>query len=124
MFLLLLLVNKNWGMFLVEVFMSRRDGLQPEELLQRCTWLQKLRPPFLNLITLPTWLAAKGENVGEPAPIANEEKAQFIVGALLKRLRASLRDLKPRARKTGGWSNYMDSHSYDQQTFTTKKKFI
>lgn len=123
-FLLPLLANKYWCLSLAEVFTSRRDGLQPEELLAKCTWLQKLRPPFLTLITLPTWLAAKGENVREPAPIANDEKAQFIVASLLKRLRASLSGLKPRARKSAGWSNYMDSHNYDQQAFAAKEALV
>jgi SAM-dependent methyltransferase len=122
-FLLPLLANKYWRTSLAEIFTTRRDGLEPEELFTRCSWLQKLRPPFLTLITLPKLLAAKGETV-QPAARINDEKALFILEAQLKGLRSNLKSLKPADRTRTRWSNYMDTHGYDAGAFAAKEVFV
>jgi SAM-dependent methyltransferase len=141
-FLLPLLANKYLGMSLAEIFTTRRDGLEPEELFTRCSWLQKLRPPFLTLITLPKLLAGKGwEGAVPPAPgsshakegrggtrpsrdAVNDEKALFILEAQLKGLRSNLRSLKPADRTRTRWSKYMDTHNYDAGAFAAKEAFV
>ena len=135
-FLLPLLANKYWGTSLAEVFTTRREGLDPEELLPRCSLVQKLRPPFLTLVTLPTLLSEKPHPlVGGPATgsrpqtmgraaAQDDEKALFIMQSLLKRLRSTLRGLKPSRAKDTRWSNYMETHSYDSQAFVAKETFV
>lgn len=125
-FLLPLLANKYWGTSLAEIFTTRRDGLEPQELYRKCTFLQKLRPPFLGVITLPTLLAKRGESTGtsSAAGSRDDEKARFILESLFKRLRSSLRSLKPRPETGKGWSSYMETHSYDPQAFAAKEAFV
>jgi len=125
-FLLPLLVNKYWGTSLAEIFTTRRDGLEPQELYAKCTWLQKIRLPFLSLITIPTLLAKKGESAGRanvPAS-CDDEKSLFILASLFSRLRSSLRSLKPTSTKRAAWSRYMETHSYEQQAFAAKEAFV
>jgi SAM-dependent methyltransferase len=124
-FLLPLLANKYWGASLAEIFTTRRDGLEPAELLARCTLFQKLRPPFLTLITLPALLARKGETAHGPPPRHDsDEGAVFIIESLLKRLRSTLTRLKPRQHRREGWAGYMETHSYESDAFTTKENFV
>lgn len=124
-FLLPLLAHKYWGTSLAEIFTTRRDGLEPQELFARCTWFQKLRPPFLTLITLPTLLARKGESVGRAGvPASQEEKSLFILESLFNRLRASLNRLRPRPRAASGWPRYMGDHGYGQKAFVAKEAFV
>src|SRR5688572_13423080 len=125
-FILPLLANKYWGTSLAEMFTTRRDGLQSEDLYGRCSFLQKIRPPFLNLITLPTMLARKAgdSRIYQTAPMADEDRARFIVEALLRRLRRTLRRLKPTTGAASAWSGYMDSHGYDASAFSAKETFV
>jgi SAM-dependent methyltransferase len=123
-FLLPLLANRHWGSSLAEIFTTRRDGLDPEELFARCTWTQKVRPPFLTLITLPKLLAGKGEAVHGSARSGDDEKALFILESLRKRLRTTLKSLKPTTRPGPGWSSYMERHNYDADAFAAKEAFV
>ncbi len=124
-FLLPLLANKYWGTTLAEVFTTHRDGFEPQDIYSRCSFFQKLRPPFLTLVTVPTLLARKGEAAAVTNVRANnDEKSLFILESLLKRLRSTLRSLKPIASRRAGWSSYMDTHSYDQQAFAAKEAFV
>ena len=121
-FLLPLLANKYWNTSLAEIFTTRRDGLEPEELFAKCTWFQKLRPPFLTLITLPKLLGGNGATVG-PTSKTGDEKALFIIESLLKRLRSSLVKLRT-TRRSAGWLRYMDTHNYDPAAFSAKETFV
>lgn len=129
-FLLPLLANKYWGTSLAEIFTTRRDGLEPQELYAKCSLLQKIRPPFLGLITLPTFLTKKGEETARASVPASgdDEKARFILESLFKRLQRSLRSLRPTSRALTSaateWSKYMDTHSYDAQAFAAKEAFV
>lgn len=58
-FLLPLVVNKHFGISLTQLLTTHRDGIEPEEVLQLLNPLQKLRSPFLTLVSIPTWLAAR-----------------------------------------------------------------
>ncbi len=125
-FLLPLLVNRRWGIPLADIFTTHRDGLQAEEVYRMCRPLQRLQPPFLTLVSLPAWLASKGEDraIYRRPPLADPEKARFIVRALLGRLRRALEKLAPRAGKNSVWSGYMGSHSYTEAAFQAKRDFV
>jgi SAM-dependent methyltransferase len=123
-FLLPLLANRYWNTSLAEVFTTHRDGLEPAELFARCTLLQKWRPPFLTLITLPTLLARKGEAAHGNRMEGNADKALFIIESLFQRLKSILKRLKPKTRRAEGWSNYMDSHCYEHEAFVAKESFV
>src|SRR4029453_19305672 len=58
-FLLPLLVNKYFGIRLDQIFLNHRDGLDAEDIVRLCGPLQKMRPPFFSLVTLPARLSRR-----------------------------------------------------------------
>ncbi len=128
-FLLPLLVNRHFGLPLQQIFTSRRDGLEPEEVYRFCSPLQKLRPPFLTLATIPTLLGAKSwkaeSDIYQKRSVNDPEKARFILDHVLRHLRRVLNNLEPRGGKSSAWSNYMTSdNSYSEDNFKAKHAFI
>ncbi len=127
-FLLPLLANRRWGLPLVEIFTTRRDGLEPEEVYRFCGPLEKIKPRMLSLVSIPTWLSRRAspdnQKIYQPHLLANTEKAQFILESLFKRLERTLDSLKPVAQKKSVWSDYMATHSYDDPAFAAKERFV
>ena len=99
-FLMPLLVNKKFGTGLDQVFLSRRDGLEPGDVYRMSSMGQRLLPPFLGLVSLPTWLSngdsAEKEGLYKPKRLENSEKARFIFTSLLSSLSRSLARVAPR----------------------------
>jgi SAM-dependent methyltransferase len=126
-FLLPLLVNWRWGIRLADVFTTRRDGLEPQEVYRLCGPLERFKPRFLSLVSMPTWLRGKahaeGEQLYQPRILADAEKARFIVGSILKQLQRSLYSFQP-VRKESVWSDYMTTHSYAEPAFAAKEEFV
>jgi SAM-dependent methyltransferase len=127
-FLLPLLANRRWGLPLAEIFTTRRDGIEPEEVYRFCGPLEKFKPRMLSLVSIPTWLSRKtspdDQKIYQPHLLANTEKARFILESLFKRLERTLDSLKPVAQKKSAWSDYMATHSYDDPAFAAKEKFV
>lgn len=124
-FVLPLLANREWGLQLPDVFLSRRDGLQPEEVYRMCGRWQRLLPPCLGLVSLPVWLSKKGEKTSlyQPRMLADAEKARYIQQSLLRRLQRILSGVRPRGRPSN-WSGYMQSNSYSNENFAVKEAFV
>jgi hypothetical protein len=77
-FLLPLLVSRNLGLPLDAVLTTRRDGLEPEAVYHYASRLQRLKPSFLSLVTLPKWLG--GRALPRPQKLAaSPEQARFIL---------------------------------------------
>jgi SAM-dependent methyltransferase len=125
-FLLPLLAWKLWGIRPVDVFTSRRDGLEPAEAYQLCGFFRRLLPPFLTLVSLPTWLSGKGarKSLYRDRLVSDSSKARFILDSLFNRLRRTLRSVRPCALRTTVWSDYMESHSYPEAGFRAKEDFL
>lgn len=127
-FLLPLLANQCWGLRLADIFTSRRDGLEPEELHAMRKGLQRLNPRILSLVSMPTWLKSKAHSTGgelyKSQILKNSEKARFILDSQLRRLQAALNGLQSRPRQDSTWSDYMATHSYSQDAFDAKEKFV
>jgi 2-polyprenyl-3-methyl-5-hydroxy-6-metoxy-1,4-benzoquinol methylase len=126
-FLLPLLAHRLWGTRLSDVFLSRRDGLEPEEVYRWCRPLTRCRPSVLSLVSLPTWLAGSGRR--ESAALYRQrtmdpEKARFILEAMFGRLDRTLARLEPRAGRDSAWSDYMRTHSYSDSAFAAKDRFV
>ena len=58
-FLLPLRVHRRWGIPLADVFTTRRDGLEPEEVYRMCKPWERLHPSLLTLVSIPTWLSRR-----------------------------------------------------------------
>lgn len=127
-FLLPLLANRRWGLSVAEIFTTRRDGLQPEEVYRWCSPLEKFRPRTLSLVSIPAWLSRKvnpdEQKIYRPHLVGDPEKARFILESLFNRLERQLRALAPAAQNISTWSDYMATHSYDDPAFAAKEKFV
>lgn len=127
-FLLPLLINKHLGLPLDQVFLTRRDGLEPEEAYRLLSLIKRLKTPFLTLVSIPTWLAA-GDKKNDPAIYHKKclddiEKAKFILKSLFSQLRKYLNRLKPEDSKSSAWSDYMSSNNYTTEHIGAKKNYI
>jgi SAM-dependent methyltransferase len=100
--------------------------LEPETVYRWCSPGRRLRPPFLNLVSLPTWLGRRQPRDSGPqaTPIQDPEKTRFILNMTYRRLRRALRRLQPSARRSSTWSDYMDTLSYTPEAFRQKEDFV
>lgn len=125
-FLLPLLARKYWDARMIDIFLTHRDGLEPEEVYEMCGVFRRLRPPFLNLVSLPVWMGGKSRNqalYAKPRTM-QPEKATFVLEMLFNRLRRSLRSLQPGLCRGSAWAGYMQDHSYSEQSFRAKERFV
>lgn len=127
-FLLPLLVNKHFGISLAQILTTHRDGLEPEEVFALCSQLQKLRAPFLTLVSLPVWLAARQKaedpSIYQQRKLSDPAKARFILKQVLQSVRRKLEKIAPRSRRTSAWSDYMDHNNYSEDYFPQKQRFV
>lgn len=128
-FLLPLLVNKYFGISLDAILSTRRDGLDPEDVYRMCGPARKLMPIFLSMVSLPVWLASRHDETSpaiyKSRELNDAEKARFILGSVLKRLRRILKKLEPEDRRKSAWSDYMSANNnYSESHFKAKNEFI
>ena len=126
-FLLPLLANKHFRLRFDHLLLASRDGLDPEEVYRLCGPIRKLRPPFLTLVSLPVWLAAKagtGQGTYIQRRAESSEKARFILGHLFKGLRRKLRSVAPKQGKTSAWSDYTSKNKYTEDYIPLKQSFV
>lgn len=128
-FLLPLLASRYFGLPLDQSLTMRRDGLEPEDVYRWLTPGQKLRPPFLSLISMPKWLASKHSpddaGIYKKNASMDPEKARFILSSLLGGLGGKLNRLAPKTGQASTWSDYMTSNNnYSPQGFEAKQAFV
>jgi len=126
-FMLPLLVNRYFDVPLRLAFLGHRDGIEPEDAYRLSGPLRRLLPPFLTLVSLPTWLGAmRDENpaVYRPRLIENPEKARFVFRGLLRHLRRSFVRLSPRPSRRSRWIDYESTRSYTADQVTAKERFV
>jgi SAM-dependent methyltransferase len=124
-FTLPLLVNRHLGLPLDQIFQTRREGLEPAEAYRLLGTIRRLLPPFLSLVTIPTWLGAfEGEKLYRPRRDTDPERAKFVLESLLKSLERKLRRLAPRPSESQ-WSKYMGKNcSYTGEQLARKTQFV
>jgi SAM-dependent methyltransferase len=128
-FVLPLLANKYFGLSIEQILTTRRDGLEPEEVYRWLKPLQKIRPPFLGLVSMPSWLASRHDqddtSIYRKRSAGNPEKAQFILESLLNGLGRTVRRLRPNAGRQSVWSDYMSANNnYTSSSFAEKEGFV
>jgi SAM-dependent methyltransferase len=126
-FLLPLLANARFGMSLEAIFTTRRDGLEPEDVYRLTGMLQRLRPQFLGLVSMPAWLGRgkERESIYRKKTLSDPEKARFILRSTLRSLSRKLNRLTPAAGKSSVWSDYMSSNNnYTDEHFHAKQAFV
>lgn len=126
-FLLPLIVNKEFAIPLNQIFLTRRDGLEPEEVYHWCSLAQRIRPPFLSTVSLPTWLSKKADDREKSLYQKRSdtpERAEFVLRALFRRLRKAIKNAEPQDRQSR-WSDYMDTtNNYTSAEVTLKQSLI
>ncbi|HEV8524121.1 MAG TPA: class I SAM-dependent methyltransferase, partial [Terriglobales bacterium] len=128
-FLLPLLVNQRFGIPLEHLLISRRDGLEPEEVYQIAGPMQRLAAPFLTLVSLPTWLGRRHDqddtSLYQKKLLNDPERAAFVLRSGLKRLRRDLARVAPGPSRHSRWSQYMVSnHHYSEEELAAKESFV
>jgi SAM-dependent methyltransferase len=127
-FLLPLLANRDYGLGLDQILTTRRDGLEPEEVYRWTGPLQRFKPPYFGLVSMPTWLGSRRKNdttIYRKNRIEDTEKARFILGSVLKGLRRTLRKLEPLTGGRSVWSDYMTgNNNYSTDQFAAKQQFV
>jgi SAM-dependent methyltransferase len=124
-FLLPLLVNRRLGLPSGDFFLSRRDGLEPEEAARLFGGLRKWVPPVLTLATLPARLGRDADGArATPAAGTNPDKAAFVVKSILSQLSRTLGRLTPPEARSH-WSDYMATRShYSERDQVAKTAFV
>jgi SAM-dependent methyltransferase len=128
-FLLPLLVNRRFHLPLDQIFATRRDGLEPEEVLNWIPFFERVLPPYLSLVSLPAWLAAKHDqddaSIYRKRVESDPEKARYVLNALFQRLEKTLSRLAPRSGQKSSWSDYLESNNnYSSGHFEEKQQFV
>jgi len=124
-FLLPLLAQKHFGMDLGATMLAHRDGLEPEAVYKWCSWLQRLRSPFLSTVSMPTWMGRKEVEAKAYVPKSiDPERAEFVLNSLFRGLEKSLRKAAPRLADSR-WSGYLSTTAlYDSEQFQAKETFV
>ena len=126
-FLLPLMLYRKQGVPPHEVFLSRRDGLEPEEVYRRLSMLSRLTPVAMQYATLPSLLGrlrASQTVSPQQARKHQPERAAIVARMLVKSLYSALRRVRPRERQGSVWSNYMETRSYGKGAFAAKEDFV
>ncbi len=131
-FLLPLLGTKERRIQLSKLFLSNREGIESEELYAMSGLLSSLKPPFLNLVTIPAllskWINRKkntSPTLYKPHLASSPEKAQFILEITFKRLRKQLKKINSSKVEDVHLSQYMlTEKSYTDQEFQDKHTLV
>lgn len=125
-FLLPLAVWKRFGLAPGEVLLARRDGLEPEDLYGWLGW-RRLLPPWLSLVTMPVVLGARRRDdlsIYRPRRLREPEQARFVLGALFRSLKRTLRKLAPPPRRSA-WTAYAETRThYSEEQAQAKDRFV
>ena len=93
-FLLPLIAHREFQTPLDQIFLSRRDGLEPEDVYRASGPLSRLKPALLAHATLPTWLArgskASDAQTWAPKRIEDAERARYVLRSVFTRLRRAI----------------------------------
>lgn len=111
------------------VFMTNRDGLEPESIYKMCSMIEKFTPIFLSTVTLPTILGKLHNTdlskIYKNSKATNLNKAKFIFDLTIRRLRRKVNKCIASASAISNWSNYMDTgNSYTDQQLQEKESFV
>ena len=128
MFVRPLLMAREFRVPADEIFISRNAGLQAEDVYAHCPWVRRFRRPFLTAVSIPVWLNRRVDpdqgNIFKKNTSVDPEKAAFILGAQLRRLRKTLRKVAPRTQAQSVWSSYMSNLSYVEEEFARKTTLV
>ncbi|MBM3214335.1 methyltransferase domain-containing protein [Candidatus Poribacteria bacterium] len=102
---------------LSQVFVRSREGSAPEAAIRSLSRWERLRQPYLSLVSLPVLLGSRGTaaraRVHRSRRQTNPEAARTILTGFLRRVRKHLRRVSSRRPTRSVWSTYASSHDPD-----------
>ena len=123
-----LLLNKFFNIPLSMVFLSRREGVDANEIYGMLGFWKRWQQPFFSLVSVPVFLnrlLSKKKKARTDVQILSPEKARFILNSLFRHLNRLLKDVKPRVNLKSRWTRYMgETLPYDDKQFLTKETFV
>ncbi len=126
-FLLPLLGSKRLGFSPDRLLLPRREGVEPHEFYRWLTPLQRLRPPFLSLVSVPKWLGglrrSDESSIYRRNRLSDPARSRFILSSTLKGLKRKLAAAAPSA-SSSAWTDYMEANSYTPEQFAAKERFV
>lgn len=128
-FLLPLLVYNELRLPLSTIFLTKRDGIEPSQVYYMLNPIRRIMPPFIARVSLPVWLSAKAENnadsIYRKRTLKNSSQANYILLSQFGSLRRDIdRALSKKRKLPGGWSDYNNTCTYDDNSFSNKYSFI
>jgi SAM-dependent methyltransferase len=123
--LLPLLALHEFGLAPHQIFISSRDGLDPETVYRWASTLKRLSPSFLNLVSLPKWMNGRAQTeIYLPRLSGSADQARFVLEHLLKSCSRQLRKFAPQHREST-WTDYLDHKSlYSGEQLAQKEAFV
>lgn len=123
-FLLPLLLFREQRVRPHEGFLSRRDGLETDDVYYRLPWVSRLKPLAFQHVSMPTWL---GGRETKPAPLAtsqiDENRAATVSQMLVQSLQRGFCSLQPEG-SSSHWSTYLEESNYERGDFAAKERFV
>ncbi|MDD5560575.1 MAG: class I SAM-dependent methyltransferase [Candidatus Omnitrophica bacterium] len=128
-FTLPLLVNKYFSLRMPDIFFSRRDGIEPEDVSHFCGSLRQFLPPFLSIVAIPNLLSKiqkkKDYGIYKKRLEEADEIATFILLALFKNIRKQINNLKPVNLRQSIWADYAKNNmSYSEDGMKVKDRIV
>lgn len=128
-FILPLLLYKYFGCSPAELFIIHRDGIEPKQIYHICSTIQKLRFPFLTMVSIPVWLTKihdkYGNRIYRPQGASDSQKVKFILKSQFRSLQKTLHKIAPVKSPQSVWLDYMEgANNYSQEQLGEKEFFV
>ena len=124
-----LLASRMSGLRLDEIFLTHRDGLEPERMALMTPYWRWFTPSIFGLVTLPRLLSI-GSRQDAPdqfrqRPCRDLEEARFLKQHALKRAKRALSRAMGASRRDSPTAHYMEAgESYRTEEFRAKENFV
>jgi SAM-dependent methyltransferase len=127
-FVLPLMANALFSVALNRIFLTSREGLEPEDLHQWAGSSMRWNWGFFTEVALPVWLGGSRNANGsiyQKRTVDSPEKARFILESLFRRQRKQLMRLKARKPAHSAWADYTESsRHYSSLQVAAKNEFV
>ena len=126
-FIIPLLMHRHLGVRTSRLFLSRRDGIEPEDARRMIRGLSAWRQPALEAVTLPALLGRRGAPAGGRQRARTDRRLnRYLLARTYDRLEGHLQGLAPRTpRSRSKWSDYeTERDHYSAAGLDAKRSFV
>ncbi len=123
-----LLATRHSASSLADFLITRRDGLEPDEVLRSWPAWKRYLPPFAGAVTIPAMLSKRGDKSSGSAyrerRARTPDEAKFVLSRTIGRAKRLL--ASARRRENGSrWSSYMQTGlNYSAPEFAAKEAAV